>query len=144
MRARNAFTLPELLIVLSIASIALALAMPSFLHAIDLLSVRAARETLLAAAFRTRTLALARGGAELVIDENGTATIHAAGARVDSMNLTQRYRVSIQLENSARSRSSVRYDLLGVGRLAGLTVRLQRRSAEAGISFSAYGRPRVW
>ena len=144
MRARPAFTLPELILVLVLIGIVLGIAVPRFLHTLDVLSVRAARDALLSAAARTRSLAVARGGADLVVDESARLDVVSVGTVVEQIDLGARYRVLLDIQSSARTRVSLRYDALGVGRLAGLTVRLARGQAESGVTFSAYGRPRLW
>ena len=144
MRARPAYTIPELLFVVLLIGIALSIAVPRYLHALDVLSVRAARDVVLAAAARTRALAIARGGADLMVDESATLDVVTRGVLVDRIDLAQRHGVQLDIEHSARRRVGLHYDALGVGRLAGLTILLTRGDADAGISFSAYGRPRTW
>lgn len=144
MRSRPAITLLELLLVLALIGAVLSIAVPRFFHALDVLSVRAARDALLSAASRTRALAVARGGADLVVDESARLELVAAGVLVEQLDLAARYDVQLDIQSSARTRVNLRYDALGVGRLAGLTIRLARGSAASGVTFSAYGRPRLW
>ncbi len=46
--------------------------------------------------------------------------------------------------DAGRPSLRLRYDGLGIGRIANSTIRLQRGTAEAGLSISAYGRVRTW
>jgi prepilin-type N-terminal cleavage/methylation domain-containing protein len=146
MRLARGFTMLELLLVFTLLSVLLGLAAPSFLYALDVFSVRAARDTLLGAATRTRSLALARGRAYLHIQEEGVVSVFSPDTMTEfrRFDLQGRYDVSIDIENSARTAAFLEYDALGVGRLANLTVRLRRGRASGAVTFSAYGRPRVW
>jgi len=144
---RPAVTLLELLSVLALLGVFLSFAFPRFQHAADVFSVRAARDAVLGAAARARALAIARGEAQLLVDEpTATVAITTQGGaqRHSSFDLAQRYGVTVDIANSTRTSALVEYDVIGLGRFAALTVRLQRRSAVAGVTFSAYGRPRGW
>jgi Tfp pilus assembly protein FimT len=141
-----AHTTPELLLVFTLLAILAAFAVPSLVRARDALSVRAARDAIVSAATRTRSLAMARGGAFLRVNEDGVIAVLARDtARVHSQwDLGQRYGITIQIENSSRTSALLEYDALGVGRLANLTVRVQRGQTAGIVTFSAYGRPRPW
>jgi prepilin-type N-terminal cleavage/methylation domain-containing protein len=147
LRNHSGVTLLELLTALTIIAILLSAALPSLHHAIDVSSVRAARDAVLGAAARARALAVARGEAQVLVDEAGSLiaiTTQNGSQRVVTFDLNQRYGVSLDITNSARTSALIEYDVLGLGRFAGLTVRLQRRSAVGGVTFSAYGRARAW
>src|SRR5262245_43288764 len=147
LKNRPGVTLIELLNALVLLGILFEFAIPGLRHAADVFSVRAARDAVLGAAARARALAVARGEAQLMVDEAGATvaiTTQGGAQRLDTFDLAQRYGVSLDITNSARTSALVEYDVLGLGRFAGLTVRLQRRTAVAGITFSAYGRPRGW
>ncbi|HEY3012485.1 MAG TPA: GspH/FimT family pseudopilin [Gemmatimonadales bacterium] len=58
---RRAFTLPELMLVLAVAAILLAMAVPQLSRAVDRIQVEAATAHILAAHQRARLLAMARG-----------------------------------------------------------------------------------
>ena len=147
LKNRPAVTLLELLSALALFAVLAAFAFPRLQHAADVFSVRAARDAVLGAAARARALAIARGEAQLLVDEP-SATVAITTQRGtqahSSFDLQQRYGVQLDIANSTRTSALVEYDVLGLGRFAALTVRLQRRSAVAGVTFSAYGRPRVW
>jgi prepilin-type N-terminal cleavage/methylation domain-containing protein len=146
MRSAHGFSLLELLLVFTLLGVLLGLAAPPFIHALDVFSVRAARDVLLSAATRTRSLALSRGHAFLNVHENGTVAVLWPDTATEFVrfDLQSRYGISIDIENSARSSAILEYDALGIGRLAGLTVRLRRGRASGAVTFSAYGRPRAW
>jgi len=147
LKNHSGVTLLELLNALALLAILFGFALPRLHHAIDVFSVRAARDAVLGAAARARGLAVARGEAQLLVEETGSLiaiTTQGGTQRVSSFDLNQRYGVSLDITNSARTSALVEYDVLGLGRFAGLTVRLQRHSAVAGVTFSAYGRPRGW
>ena len=147
LKNRPAVTLLELLSALALLGILFTFAFPRFQHAADVFSVRAARDAVLGAAARARALAVARGEAQLLVDEPSASiaiTTQSGAHRHSSFDLGQRYGVTVDIANSARTSALVEYDVLGLGRFAALTVRLQRRTAVAGVTFSAYGRPRGW
>ena len=85
-------------------------------------------------------------GTSSAAESSSTVAITTQGGTQpqSSFDLNQRYGVQLDIANSVRTSALVEYDVLGLGRFAALTVRLQRRSAVAGVTFSAYGRPRVW
>ncbi|HSL69839.1 MAG TPA: hypothetical protein VK864_06325 [Longimicrobiales bacterium] len=147
LRQRPAFTVPELITTLVLLGILFGTAVPAFRHAIDVVSVRAARDTIVGAAARARALAVARGDAQLVVDEAAgivAMAINRGAQRISETDLGDRYGVTMRIANSTRPIAVVDYDGLGIGRFANLTVQLQRRSASGGVTFSAYGRPRAW
>jgi prepilin-type N-terminal cleavage/methylation domain-containing protein len=142
----NGFSLPELLIVVAVLGALLMIALPAVTGARAVFSVRAARETVMAAATRTRSLALSHGGAQLQIDAlTGAVSVSTADSTIiEHWSLRDLHGVAVTIEHSARTTALIEYDRLGVGRLANLTVRLARGSAVGGVTFSAYGRPRAW
>ncbi|MGH7468702.1 MAG: hypothetical protein ACRENP_12155 [Longimicrobiales bacterium] len=146
MNRNPAFSTPELLLVLTLLGALAGLAAPNFVRALHVLSVQAARDAVVAAATRTRALALAQGGAFLRVTENGTLDVLARDStRVHATwDLHDRYGIALEIENSARTSTLLEYDALGVGRLANLTLRVRRGEVEGAVTFSAYGRPRPW
>lgn len=145
MRTHQAGTsLLELTFVLLLCGIATAMTVPLARRSLDGLAVRAARDELVAALVRTRAAAMSRGGATLEIDAaSGTLRIRdAAGRQVgDVVALGARHRVTLDV--GAAGAAAIRYDALGIGRLANRTVRLRRGGAEAVLTLSAYGRWRA-
>lgn len=140
----DGYTLLELLIVLGVLGALLGITFPRAGHWLDRAAVHSARDELGAALALTRISAVSHGGATLVLDPgSGQLSIIAGSARAGEMtDLARRYGVTV----SAGTEDLVlfRYDALGIGRLTSRTVRFQRRSAEAGLTVSAYGRYRRW
>ena len=104
----------------------------------------AARDAAFGVAVRSRMTALAHAGADFVVDFSAeTASIvNAAGSTVVTASLAD-HDVDIYATGSP-PRVILHYDSRGIGRMAGQTVRFRRGSAEAGLTFSAYGRVRRW
>ena len=135
-------SLTELLLALCIMAILLLLAAPAARNGMDIVNVRAARETAFALATRTRSVALARGGAEIIFDgaSRKAQVIASDGVIVETASFA-RYDVDIA---DAPAPIVLRYDTRGIGRMASRTVRFVRGEAEAGLTFSSYGRVRRW
>jgi prepilin-type N-terminal cleavage/methylation domain-containing protein len=143
MRSRSGFTLLEVALVLLILGTLLTAGVPRFRRALDAAAVRAARGELISAFAVTRAAAIRSGGASLIIDPSaGDVWIEtAAGVRLPaSYPLTARYGVVITSDRSPPV--VLRYDPLGVGRLANATIRLHRRQQSVTLTVSAYGRIR--
>lgn len=134
----------ELLIVLALVAILGTIAAPTVAHSLDVMNVRAAREELFGLAARTRDVAVSRSGATLSLDlRNQVARIiDGASVAVEELHL-QKYDVSLATDGR-QSSIALRYDARGIGRMASRTIRLRRGSAEAGLTFSSYGRVRRW
>jgi hypothetical protein len=58
--------------------------------------------------------------------------------------LTADYQVTVGFDDARLGTASIRFDGLGLGRLANRTIRLQRGTVTGGVTFSAYGRARTW
>jgi prepilin-type N-terminal cleavage/methylation domain-containing protein len=144
MRHHTGFTLIELAIVLAAGAILLTLALPRLQHAWHGAAVRSAQAELAGAATAARAAAVLAGGATLFIDPvSGSAWIETrAGVRLlPDYPVGARY--GVRLETPKGASIAVRYDALGIGRLANATVTLRRGHADAGITISAYGRVRL-
>lgn len=138
------YSLVELTAVLATLSIMLLMAAPPVERLLDGLAVRSAREALTLELARTRLLARVHGGAALVMDADaGSAVIlSVAGDTLEPPLLLHPYRARLDLGSDTEA--TVRYDALGIGRLANRTLRLVRGDAEARVTVSAYGRVRAW
>lgn len=145
--ARPGTTLLELTLVLSILGVLLGLGYPLFRRGLDGLAVRGARDTLGAGVARARATALGRGGAELIVDL-GEARFWVVAASGDTIgtpvDLAARYGVRLSTTGTGTNRVALRFDGLGIGRVANRTFQLRRGTAEANLTLSAYGRPRAW
>lgn len=143
MRKRPGHTLLELSIVLMLATLFATLAVPSFLRGRHALAVRAARAELVATIAAARSTAILTGGATAVVDMPGSAIWIEApdGSRIgDARELGHSH--GIELEHSRYSRIDIRYDALGIGRLANTSIRIRRGDVTSTITISAYGRVR--
>lgn len=144
MRHRPGFTLLELLIVLALSGVLLSLALPRLQHWRDRAAVRAARNEIAAVIATTRLAAIAHGGAVLMLDSVADRCwiVLGDGETESALDLHRRHRVDLDLGGT--SFVSLRYDGLGIGRVASRTVAFRRGSARAGLTVSAYGRVRRW
>lgn len=136
------FTLLELSVVLAIVSVVLAAAAPRARNARDRIAVRGAREAAAALLARARARAVLRGGAEIEVDEeSGRIVVRTDGLPSAELSLGREFGVTVELPGPSRA-AVLRYDALGVGRLANRTVHFRRGEAEASLIVSSYGRVR--
>jgi type II secretory pathway pseudopilin PulG len=137
-------TLTETCLALTLIGILGSAAVPSARHGLAVVQVRAAREAVFGAAMRTRAVAIAQGGAELIVDttEKTALVVNAAGAVIHTTALTS-HRVEL-IADASSSRVIIRYDARGIGRMASRTLRFRRGDVEAGLTISSYGRVRRW
>jgi prepilin-type N-terminal cleavage/methylation domain-containing protein len=143
MRTRRGFTLIELALVLAIAGVLAGVALTSAARAWHMLAVRAARAELVSLVGATRSAAVLAGGATLVIDvPRARAWIETAGGTRDPhlYDLAARHGVSFHTARGVPL--LLRYDALGIGRLANATVVVRRGAAQSTFVVSAYGRVR--
>lgn len=143
MRTRHGYTIIELALVMLLATMLLAAAAPSLAHGRNVIAVRAARAELIAAAAAARSTAILNGGASLIIDTRTASLWIEAddGTRIGAVrHLGTHYGVT--LEGNRAPPLRVRYDALGIGRLANASIRVRRGDVLAVITVSAYGRVR--
>lgn len=139
----NGYTLSELLIVLLLAGILLAVALPSAARARDTLSVAGARSEIASAVAAARSAAILHGGAMLVLETvPGRLQLQTpdGSALGDPREITASYGVTV--ESDRGTVVTLRFDALGIGRLTSSAFRLRRGSARATLTLSAYGRVR--
>ena len=131
---------------MALFALALAMFTSPFRAARDIAAVRSARTDLVTAAARARSLAVGHGGAELHIDtELGTVQVLSGDSAVrEQHDLGSEFGVVLAFRNTSATRAVLRYDGLGIGRLASRTIAISRGGTEAGVTFSAYGRAREW
>ena len=147
MTSRRGHTLLELLIVLALLALAIGIAYPATRAAADVWAVRAARDATAALLATTRSAAIAHRGAELlVVPGRGSVLARTARAPVPRpvLEVTREWGVTLTSPGAAADTIAVRYDALGLGRVASRTFRFERGSAAAGITIAAYGRVRRW
>lgn len=142
MTRRAGFTLLELALILALLATVFLVAAPVLNRARAVLAIRAARAEVIAAIAATRAHAVLTGGAQLVITPPSELRVERADgvALGEPVRLVERYGVTI---DTARDRAVVlRYDALGIGRMANTTLRIRRGDAVATITVAAYGRAR--
>jgi Tfp pilus assembly protein FimT len=146
MEQRTGTTLVELLLALCLLGILTGLAAPAMGRGLDRFAARAARDELAAALSRTRSAAVALGGAGLVVDP-GRAVFWIRSATGDTVlspvDLLARHGVGMEVGRAAGP-FELTYDALGIGRMTSRTIRLVRGTAVATVTVSAYGRARTW
>lgn len=141
---RSGYTLLELVLVLAILAILLAAAGPRARAIQDRIAVRAARETVVGLFVRARAEALIRGGAEIAAweDPSRMQLIFPHGTD-ESLDLGGRFAVRLEIGGPAAD-AIVRFDGLGIGRVASRTFRFQRGQSAANLTVSSFGRVRRW
>ncbi|HSJ12951.1 MAG TPA: prepilin-type N-terminal cleavage/methylation domain-containing protein [Longimicrobiales bacterium] len=145
MRSRPGFTLLELALVLCIAGILVLLATPPLDRARDLVATRAARDYVLTQLALARALAPAHAGAEVVLDTVAARlSVRSPGRVHESTSLRERFGVGVELSGQSSGSVALRFDGMGLGRMASRTVTFRRGRAQAHVSISAYGRARPW
>jgi prepilin-type N-terminal cleavage/methylation domain-containing protein len=138
--SREGYTVLELVIVLTISSVVLAIAIPPAQTMLDRLSVHAAASDVAAILSTARTLALA-GHAPVAVDidsESGVLRVRRGVEMLMVRNVGQAHGVHLE-----RTRDSLTYDPRGLGRGgANLSVLVRRRAAVETVFVSRLGRVR--
>lgn len=146
-RLSSGATLAELVLLLALLGMLLGVSYGPLVSGLDRLQARSARDVLAAAVARTRSLAVAHGGAVLVIEPpDGRFWVESVlgDTLVAPLYLRERYGVRIEVDGVATSRIMLRFDGLGIGRMTNRTFRIHRGRQVAQLTLSAYGRPRSW
>lgn len=145
--AAAGYTLVELVLLMVLVGVLVGLLAPATARVRDTLAVRAARDATAAALARTRMVAIAAGGARLVVVlDSALIAVEAVagGARTPPpLQLRRDYGVSVHTSGSSDT-VGVEYDALGLGRVASRTLTFRRGAASAGVTVSAFGRVRRW
>lgn len=140
-------TLLELIVALALLALAIGLAYPATRRAADVWAVRGARDATASLLASTRTAAIAHRGAELlVVPASGSVLTRtrAAPQSTPRLEVAGEWGVTISSPGFGGDTISIRYDALGLGRVASRTLRFERGSASGGITVAAYGRVRRW
>ena len=134
------FTLLELVTVVTLLALALAELVPAARRQVDRMAVQGAREEVVGLFHRARMEAVARGGVTLTLNaDSGWAELIHDDHLLARANLAREYHVSLVLSGE-REQATLRYDALGLGRVASQTVRLSRGEALATLVVSSLGR----
>ena len=135
-------TLVELTFVLLLLGVAAASVAPTARQARDRAAVASAREALVGLLVETRLAAIETGGASVMIQAApARAEGSANGTTLRRLDLAADFGVRLAL-GAARPVVELRYDALGLGRVASQTIVLRRGSAAAQLVVSSYGRVR--
>lgn len=145
---RPGATLLELVFVVTVLALLVGAAAPPLRSAAERAAARNARDAVASAVGRTRALAVARGGATLVVDvERARFWIEAPpGSPAEpSVDLAARFNARVSAEAAPVGEPIVlEFDSRGLGRMTNRTFHFHRGSARASLTLSAYGRPRRW
>ena len=147
MHAQRGYTLIELVVVLALLAIAIGLAYPGARAASDAWAVRAARDAAASVLAGTRAAALAHRGAELLVVPARGTLLTRTGERavpVPRLELARDWGVAVSSPGFTGDTIAIRYDAIGLGRIANRTLRFERGRAVAGLTVAAYGRVRRW
>jgi prepilin-type N-terminal cleavage/methylation domain-containing protein len=139
---QSGFSLIEVVFVLALLGVLAGIAVPAAAALRDVLAVRAARDALAARLAHTRALAVTHGGARLELDiETARVRVLAASGDTigDPLHIGDVHGVVVTVPGRTGT-IALRYDGLGIGRLANRTVVLRRGNAEARLVVTAYGR----
>jgi prepilin-type N-terminal cleavage/methylation domain-containing protein len=134
------YTLIELLFVLLLAGLTAAAITPQARRYRDRASVVAAREAMVGLFAEARVGAVERGQGAVRISSNpGRAACVVGDSTVRALALASEFGVDLRLGGSDDS-VEVRYDALGLGRVASQTVVFTRGDASAQLVVSSFGR----
>ena len=134
-------TLVELTFVLLLLGVAAATVAPTARRARDRAAVASAREALVGLLAEARQAAIETGGAAVrILESTGLAEASAGGSTLRRVGLTAEFGVTLEL--GAAGEVELRYDALGLGRMASQTVVFRRGAAAARLVVSSYGRVR--
>ena len=134
-----------MIVVCTLIGVAAGATVPLVRGGLDTVAVIAARDEIFATAARARALAVARGGAVLVLDATRNSVwIDAGGAPIElPTDFEREFGVRLSLDGT-QAVAEVAFDALGVGRVASRTIRITRGSVAARLTISAFGRLRAW
>ena len=136
---RRGFSLLELILVLLLVGAGAGAVLPGYRRHLDSLAVRGAREAAAALFSRARSEAPIHGGASVYIEEPGVMRVSSGGELIDEIDTARLFRVRLVIRGTPTS-AEIRYDGLGIGRVASRTLLFQRGAAEASLVISSYGR----
>lgn len=135
-------TLIELLLVLTLLGATTASLAPTVRRYGDRASVVAAREALVGVIAQARQAAMVAGESRVRIASGPwTARASVADSTLRVVDLEGEYAVTLAL-NEGRSEAELEFNALGLGRLAGQTIRFRRGDAVTELIVSGYGRVR--
>lgn len=139
---RNGHTLLELCVTLLLLSICASVTLRSGRGLRDAMAATGAREALAGLVAEARLAALAHGGATVYVEAHPPSAWSQVGdSTLRVLPLGDEWGVTLLL-SPGRTSGALRYDAMGVGRVASETIRLRRGGAERSLVISGYGRLR--
>ena len=136
------FTLIEVAVALTLLGLTFATLLPAARLQRDRSAVLAAREVVVGVVARTRARARIQGWAVTVLEVSPPEVrIEVADSVIQRHRFMQFPGVELSLSGGRQS-VRLRFDALGIGRVASQTITLRRGRAEAGLTLSSYGRIR--
>jgi len=134
------FTLIELVVVLSLLTLAVAGVFPALMGRLDRLAVMAAREEVVGLFHRARAVAVDKGGSTILLTSQPSTIRLESGKEVHSfVSFDNGRKVRLSLSRN-RSEVELSFDPLGLGRVASQTLIFSRGSSTARLVISSYGR----
>ena len=141
---RMGATLYELLITLLMLGVLMTAAAPRIKSTIDVLALRAARESIFGLFTRARSLALQHGGASIELSgQSDRVTVRLPSGVVEHEVLLAPQSVDL-LPDASADPVVLRYDAYGLGRMMSRTITLVSGNARGGLTVSSFGRVRRW
>lgn len=135
-------TLIELLLVLVLMGVSAAAMTPAAREYRDRAAVTAAREAVVGLLVEARMGAMERGrGVVRIVTDPWRAAAVAGDSTVRAVDLSAEYGVDLSLAGSPDT-VEIRYDALGLGRVASRTLVFERGDQVASLVVSAFGRVR--
>ena len=140
---RSAYSLLELCVTLLLLAVLLGLAAPPVRRALTRARVRSAREVVAMELARTRALAVAHGGAALVLDlPRARAWVESGGTTTPPVVVADDRLLRVSADGAAGDTIRIAFDALGLGHIASRTLRFRSGDLEARLTVSSYGRVR--
>ncbi|HET9947475.1 MAG TPA: hypothetical protein VFQ22_00990 [Longimicrobiales bacterium] len=135
------YTLVEMTLVLLLLGLTTASVAPGARRWRDRAAVLSAREAVIGLLAQARLAAVERGGASVRLSADGDrAELVAGGVVLRAADLGAELGVDLQLGASVAA--ELRYDALGIGRMASRTLQFRRGDQAATLVVSSYGRAR--
>jgi prepilin-type N-terminal cleavage/methylation domain-containing protein len=141
MASTRGFTLPELVLVLLVAGVAVRLGIGPAIHQADSLVLRGVREELVALFHRARVEARLHGQARISLAEGGDPYLTLPGDRRPIRLFLRARGVELDLLGP-RTELEVAFGPLGTARFAAASLLLRKRDSLLPLTVSAYGRVR--
>ncbi len=136
------FSILELVVALTLIAVGVSLLLPAARRIDERLSVVAAREELVGLIIRARGLARLHGEAALVLETGPAKAWISAGDTIrEIIDLRELHQADLFI-SGGRASAELRFDGLGLGRMAARSMTLRRGRALARLVVSAYGRIR--